>query len=117
MKGQIIKNSPDPENAAPQRAHETLKQPAITKQGLLIDALANLPDKAIMDEARLARALRVTGRTVRRMVSRYELPPPIQLAGRSCWIAGRILRYIENAAERAERKAERDARRLRSMTP
>ena len=86
-------------------------------QGLLIDALAALPDKAILDETRLATVFGVTCRTVRRMVSRYELPPPVQLAGRSCWIVERILRHIEAAAERAEREAEREARRFRSMAP
>ena len=88
-----------------------------SEQGLLIETLAALPDKAILDETRLAAVFGVTCRTVRRMVSRYELPPPVQLAGRSCWIVERILHHIEAAAERAEREAKREARRLHSMTP
>ena len=106
-----------PNNAVADVPNDAGQDQRGSKQGLLIEALAALPDKAIVDETRLASVFGVTCRTVRRMVSRYELPPPVQLAGRSCWIAGRILRHIESTAERAEREAERDARRLRAMAP
>lgn len=85
--------------------------------GLLIDELARLPERAILDERRLAEALGVTPRTVRRMVGRFELPPPIRLAGRSVWIAGRVLTHIEGAAERAERDADRRAQKIRAYSP
>ena len=73
--------------------------------------------KAILDEKRLAKLLHVTHRTVRRMVQRFELPPPTRLAGRSVWIAGRVLAHIEAAAERAERDARRHAQRNRQRVP
>jgi predicted DNA-binding transcriptional regulator AlpA len=85
--------------------------------GVLIDALARLPERAILDETRLASALGVSGRTVRRMVSRYELPPPISMAGRSVWFAGRVLNHLDAAFERAENEANRNAARLRELNP
>ena len=77
--------------------------------GTLISALAELPTKAILDEARLAHFLQVSPRTLRRMVARFELPPAITLGGRSMWVVGRILDYIEARAESAERDATRPA--------
>ena len=85
--------------------------------GILIDGLARLPEKTLLDEARLASLLCVTPRTVRRMVSRFELPPSISLGGRSVWFAGRILAHIEEAAERAERDASRRAKKISALAP
>lgn len=85
--------------------------------GLLAAELANLPERAILDEARLAGALHVTGRTIRRMVRRRELPPPVRLAGRACWFVGRVLAHIDAAAERAEREAQREADRIARYSP
>ena len=87
------------------------------KHGILIDGLAKMPEKAILDEIRLARILGVSSRTVRRMVARFELPPPVPLAGRSVWLAGRILAHLEAAAERAERDARRTARKIQQLSP
>ena len=86
-------------------------------KGFLAQELAELPQKTLLDETQLARMLHVTRRTVRRMVSRGELPPPIRLAGRSVWLAGNILKHFEAAAERAEREAEQEARRLEGYDP
>ena len=48
-----------------------------TKNGI-IDSLALMPEKTLLDESCLA-ALHVSPRTIRRMVARLELPPPVQL--------------------------------------
>ena len=80
--------------------------------GLVIQELAELPPQTLIDEAGLAATLRVTTRTIRNMVSRFELPQPITLAGRSTWLAGRILDYLDRAAERAEREAIMLAKKL-----
>jgi len=71
--------------------------------GLLLEGLAALPEKALLDQTRLARLLRVTPRTVRRMIGRHELPPAVRMAGRAMWFAGRVLAHIEEAADRAAR--------------
>jgi len=90
---------------------------AAGEKGLLIDELARLPERTLLDEKRLAAALGVVPRTLRRMVGRFELPPPVPLAGRSVWFAGRVLAYIEATADRVEREAERRARKISQLSP
>lgn len=80
-----------------------------------ITALADLPSRTLLDESALAKAIGVTQRTVRRMVRRHELPPPVVFAGRSTWMVKRVLDHFEARAERAARAAEREARRLESL--
>ena len=116
MNGKTSTSHPQHEPEVTPPAGESPATPEVEPEGVLIDTLARLPDKAILDEARLAGALHVSRRTVRRMVSRFELPPPVSLAGRSVWLAGRVLRHIEIAVERAEREAERQARKIRLLT-
>ncbi|HUT10562.1 MAG TPA: hypothetical protein VMY42_08700, partial [Thermoguttaceae bacterium] len=89
---------------------EAEKGEADGRGGLVLDTLAGLPDKAIVNEAALAKALHVAPRTLRRMVARWQIPPAVTLGGRSVWFAGRVLAHIEAAAERAAKGAERDAR-------
>jgi len=85
-------------------------------QGVLITTLAELPERALLDENALAKALGVTKRTVRRMVARFELPPPVSFAGRSMWQVGKVLAWFEVRAERASRLAARDASRLERLS-
>ena len=85
--------------------------------GLIIDALAKLPEKAMLDETALAEMFHVTPRTIRRMVQRFELPPPIRLAGRSIWLAGKVLAHIEAAAAHMAKDAEVRARKIREIAP
>jgi predicted DNA-binding transcriptional regulator AlpA len=77
----------------------------------IVIGLAALPDKAVLDVGALAAVLHVAPRTVRRMVYRCELPPPVPLGGRRVWLAGRVLAHLAESAERAEREAERQAAR------
>lgn len=86
-------------------------------EGLLIAELAEYPERALLDEQRLAQVFKVSTRTIRRMVTRAELPPPLQLGNRSVWIAGRILDYLDKAAERREAEARREAERLKKLAP
>ena len=79
--------------------------------------LSKLPEKMLLDESALAKILGVTKRTVRRMVNRFELPPPVRLRGKSTWFAGRVLRYIEDRAERLQRDAERRERKISEHSP
>ena len=78
-------------------------------------ALAELPPNAIIDQAALARALSVTERTIRRMVARFELPPGVPLAGRTVWLAGKVLAHFAAAADAAACEAQGVAARLRRI--
>ncbi len=81
----------------------------------IITRLAELPGKALLDEGALAEIFVVSKRTVRRMVERFELPPPVSLAGRSVWIADRVIAHLEHRAEREARKAEQESRRIEAL--
>ena len=80
--------------------------------GRTITALAKMDDKTMVDESALAAALKLSKRSVRRMVQRNELPPPFRFAGKSTWFTGKVLAHIEARAEREARDAERAARKL-----
>jgi len=99
---------------------ENLKDPRDSQEGLkyngiIVTQLAILPKDALLDETALARALGISKRTVRRMVGRFELPPPVRFAGRSTWQAGKVLTYFEEAAERASREAAQKAKEFRRL--
>ena len=81
--------------------------PGTGPKGRVITGLATVPAQTLLDETALADALGTCKRTIRRMVSRYELPPSIRFGGRSTWQAGAVLRWFEGRAERAARQAER----------
>ena len=93
----------------------TLKLPTVKLPGRSITSLAKMPEKTMLDELALAAALRVSKRTIRRMVSRYELPPPFRFAGKSTWLVGKVLAHIEARAERKAQDAERAVRKLESL--
>lgn len=78
----------------------------------IITSLAELPRDAILDEAAVAKAFGVVTRTIKRMVARYELPPPILLASKRCWKVGAILNWINDSIERTEKEARRQAQRM-----
>lgn len=71
----------------------------------IVDELAKLPAAALVTKAGLAKMLRVTRRKIELMASTGELPPPIKFAGRSTWLAGRVIQHIELQADRAGRQA------------
>ncbi|HEY3324257.1 MAG TPA: hypothetical protein VGP72_27650 [Planctomycetota bacterium] len=83
--------------------------------GVVITTLAVLPAQTLIDERALALSFGVTARTVRRMVARHELPPPVRMAGRATWIAGKVLAHVEARAERAARKAQQEEQRLAAL--
>ena len=81
----------------------------------VITGLAGLSPDVLLDEKALAGALGVCGRTLRRMVSRHELPPAVKLAGRSRWFAGRVLDHIKARADLALKSAERELSRIQRI--
>ena len=80
------------------------------------DALARLPKQALLDEGAMARAFGVNGRTIRRMVSRHELPPPLKRAGRALWFAGRVLDWLEEEADLLAKEADKLRQKIRSYS-
>ena len=71
----------------------------LTEEKGLVILLGLLPEKSLLDEAHLAAALQVTPRTIRRMVGRSQLPPPVQLGGRSFWMVSTSSQFLAAAKE------------------
>ncbi len=80
------------------------------------DTLARLPKQALLDEGAMARAFGVNGRTIRRMVNRHELPPPLKRAGRALWFAGRVLDWLEEEASLLAKEADKLRQKIRSYS-
>lgn len=80
--------------------------------GLVILGLAGLPDRALLDETALAGVLRCTKRTIQNLVQRFELPPPLPLAGRKVWVVKSLMGWLEERSERLGAKAIKEAERL-----
>ena len=87
----------------------------MVEKGRVVTGLADLPEKALIDETALAAALNVDKRTVRRMVARFELPPGIMFGGRKCWQAGTVLRWFEARADQAARQAKRESLKMKVL--
>lgn len=110
---QLDMNLRDRETTIAKQQESTLRHEPL---GVVIRTLAELPKETLIDEAALANALQISTRTVRRMVGRYELPPPVRFAGRATWQSGRILAWYTAMAEAKEKKAKVAAERFRSLT-
>ena len=115
MKTHHKEETPTLQGTVPRNAGDEVEPTAPRESGVIITRLAELPRGTLLDEKALAKVLSVTRRTIRRMVGRYELPPPVRFSGRSMWQAGRVLDWFEARADRLAREAERSARRLREL--
>jgi hypothetical protein len=71
----------------------------------------------IITEEGLAQLFKRHVVSVKRAVERGELPPPCRLFGLRVWTAGTIIRYIEQRLDHAAQGAERDAQRMRHLSP
>jgi predicted DNA-binding transcriptional regulator AlpA len=76
--------------------------------------LAELDPKAMVDQAALAELLGVSSRTIRQMVKRFEIPPPIRLNSRSVWFVGKVLEHLEARAKLAQDKADKEAKKYKT---
>jgi len=83
----------------------------------VIAALGELTPGAIITEEGVARLFNWHVVSVKRAVERGELPPPCRLFGTNVWTAGILVQYIENRLEQAAQEAERDAHRIKNLSP
>lgn len=75
--------------------------------------LGRYQDGDFITKKEMGRALGCSERTLQRMVERFEIPPPMSLAGRKVWLVGKLKAWLSEAAERKEAEALKEARRLR----
>ena len=83
----------------------------------IIAALGEMRPGTIVTEEGLAQLFKRHVVSVKRAVERGELPPPCRLFGARVWTAGVLLRYIERQLDKAAQEAERDAQRMRNLSP
>lgn len=69
-------------------------------------------DTQLLNKFELAEALGRTDRTILRMVSRREIPPPVRLGGLAVWRVGCINAWISERIDRLESDAKREMKRL-----
>ena len=75
--------------------------------------LGKYADGDLVTKSELCRAFNCSDRTIQRMVERFEVPPPMTLAGRKVWIVGKVRAWLVETADRKEAEALREAKRLR----
>lgn len=74
--------------------------------------LTAYPLSAIVDEVTLSAIFGVSVRTIKRMVERYELPPPIMLASKRSWKIEAVINWIDAAVAKKESDARLRIQRL-----
>lgn len=94
-----------------QKRNASTPEPSPT-EGTTITALTLLPTGTMLDERALAGVLRVSPRTIRRMVERGELPEGVKLGGRKIWISEKVIDYIAAQADRQAAEARKQAERI-----
>jgi len=108
---------PSPEN---EESAESTSRMATTKNrkntGIFISKLSEISEKTMLNQRAMAEIFCVSKRTIRRMVSRFEIPPPVHIGGQSMWVAGKVIEHIEAQAERLARDAKRRADKLKRVS-
>ena len=74
--------------------------------------LGKYADSDFVTKSELCRAFKCSARTIQRMVERFEVPPPMTLAGRKVWIVGKVRAWLTETADRKEAEALKEAKRL-----
>lgn len=82
----------------------------------VVEALAELPSGAIVDEKALAEMFGHHPATVKRAVQRGELPEPVRMFGKPCWTAGAILTHIESRLTAAGQEAQKETERIARLS-
>ncbi len=77
--------------------------------------LAQYADNDILTREGMCQVFKCAPRTVFRMAERFEIPPPLPLAGRSVWVVGRLKAWIIGVAQCKEEEALREAKRLKIL--
>ena len=88
-----------------------VKQDAGTNEKVITD-FAELKPGTLVNVTFVADALGVSERTVRRMVQRHQLPPPISFGNASLWLIEHLLDYVSSASEDKMREAKNERKRL-----
>lgn len=81
----------------------------------ILEDLAKLEPETIIREKALAEMYNCHPQTIKRYVTRGELPPPVRMGGKPCWTVRSILEHIEERLRQAKIEAEAESARLARM--
>jgi len=85
--------------------------------GGIVEALGNMPRESIITEEALAGIFNRHPVSIKRAVSRGELPPSTRLLGKPVWTAGTILDHITGRLDAAKQEAEKINRKISQLSP
>jgi len=85
--------------------------------GGIVEALGKMPRESIITEEALAEIFNRHPVSIKRAVSRGELPPSTRLLGKPVWTAGTILDHITKRLDTAKQEAEKINRKISQLSP
>ena len=80
-----------------------------------LTGLASMPENTLLDETMLSGLLEVSTRTLRRMVGRRQLPQGMKMGCRRIWLAGKVIEFLSDEADRQIAKAKMMATRMSKL--
>jgi len=83
----------------------------------VVAALGELGPATVITEKGMAALFGRHPASIRRAVTRGELPRPARLLGGPAWTVGSIVRHIETRLEEAAKEAERESRKISQLRP
>lgn len=83
-----------------------------TGKSIYITKLGLLPKESFIDMKALCEILNLTDRTIRRMISRYEIPNGILIGGRQMWHVGKLLGHLEERCDKKIEEARKNRKRI-----
>ena len=83
----------------------------------VITELGKLGAGAVVTEEGVAQLFNRCTVSVKRAVTRGELPPPCRLFGSNAWTVGALVGHIERRLEEAAAKSQKLANKIRQLNP
>lgn len=107
---QDLQEAQEPE-AGEQREPELGDRPDIWRE------LGDLPEGAIVNEQAMARIFGKCRMSVKRAVSKNQLPRPVKMFDSLVWTAGAVLKHLEGRLAAEQKDAEKLRRKVLEMAP
>ena len=95
---------------------ERITEKALEDECGLLRLFGNLPDKMVITENILSKIFERNPITIKRAVSRGELPPSVKILGEQSWIVGNIREHLAKRMDEAKRKQVALYERIASLS-
>jgi len=81
----------------------------------IVRQLGELPDGTIINEEALAKMFDRCQVSIKRAIQRGELPAPVKLLGMPVWTVGKLLSYINERLDIAQKEEERARKKFEDL--